>query len=225
MRALFKEFNIVHVKPGTKAKIAPTAELAVRHVKRYLRLNSHILQKTFWWEVLRDSVLALNNTRKREGFTAQQLVRSFRDRGKDAKMLVKFRGEKRSDEKTEIETHLKQVEKGDYVRVRIVPDKLPAGFKSHLGFLDDEQTVPNSWSTQVYRVDGRKYMRVNRKYRYHISRGWFDRYELLLIPAETVNEVRREKQTLPNLRPTPAPAPIGRRSGRIRKTVDYSKYY
>ena len=224
MRALLKEFNIVHIGPGTKAKIAPTAELAVRHVKRMVRINHHILQKVFWWEVLRESVSALNTTRKREGFTARQLVRSFRDRGKDARMLVKFRGNKRADEQNEIQTHLKQIEKGDYIRLRIVPDKLPKGFKSHLGFIDDEQTKPNSWSTQIYRVDNRKYMRVNRKFRYHISKGWFDRYEMLLIPAETVNEVRREKTRLPILGKRPEPQPVGRRSGR-RKKIDYSKYY
>ena len=227
VKALCKQFNITHIKPKV-ARIAPSAENAVRRVKRMLVLNCRILGKYFWWEVLSQSVSALNNIRREEGFTSAQIVRAYRERGGESNLVKKFAGNRRNTEKEDMRGHLPRIVRGDYCRLRIPPDKLNPGFKSHLGFKDIEQTAPNSWSLKIYRVEKTKTMRVNNKERFLLDNGqWRDRYELLLIPPETVNEAHREKEKLPILekkrQKTPPPPKI-QRNRRRRKRVDYSQY-
>ena len=100
--------------------MSPTAERAVQTLKRQIRLSSHLVAHKFWWEVLNDSVTAVNNIRKREGFTAQQLVNAFK-RGDEA-TLTKFRRERRGDEHDRDQyDSLPELTKGDRVRIRIAP--------------------------------------------------------------------------------------------------------
>ena len=102
--------------------------------------------------------------------------------------LMAFRNERR-DEETEIdEGYLPKLERGDFVRVRLVALKKPEGFKSHLAYKPGAGKKPNSWSKEIFKVLRINHMRVSRKNRYWVSdNAWYDRWELQKIPANTEN--------------------------------------
>ena len=74
---LLNTLNIIQIKPR-KIKINPIAENRVKVVKRYVRINSALLHQNKWFRVVDKSVHAVNNIRRAEGYTPQQLLDAFK---------------------------------------------------------------------------------------------------------------------------------------------------
>jgi hypothetical protein len=148
-------------------------------------------------------------------------VKAFRE--KNLMTIETFRERRRGNEyKSEDKyDNLPELDIGDMVRLRTAPDKLPLDYKGHLGFRAEyyDQTV--AWGKTIHTVMKKKHYRVNRKWSFFVNNAWFDRYELQKVPEwtddlEKFERARRARSKTP---------PGARRSGRIRKKVDYSKYY
>ena len=220
-QAVCKKHGIKHLKPKTGARIAPYVENRVRVFKRYVRLNSHLLfENTRWYEpeVLAGSCRAVNNIQRQSGFSAKEIVDRWRKGGTLESIRESYTKDEKQDEK---KVGVSELSSGDYVRVRVAPQKINLAFKSHLGFQGDSDfEVPVSWSKEMFRVTRLKRLRVRRTTRYKLTNGlWYDRSQLLKIPANT-----EPLERMPRVIPEKIAVP-GRRSSRLarKKQINYKE--
>ena len=184
MKALFKTWGIKHLQPQTGTRIAPFAERAVRSWKSYVRILSKLLFKdTAWYEkeTIQNACDSVNNIQKKSGFSALEIVQMWRK----GTSLDEIRKSQRSGEiKEEKVVGYSDLEKGDFVRIRVAKQKLDLKFKSHLGFEGDYFETPVNWSTDSYRVLDKKRLRVRRTTRFKLNNNlWYNREQLLKIPS------------------------------------------
>ena len=215
-----KDFGIKHLKPKTGARIAPYIENRVRHFKKYTRLLSKLLfEDTYWYEpeIIRDAAKAVNNIQRESGFSAKEIVQKWRKKDDLGEIVASYhKGEKQEDTRVGVSA----LEPGDFVRIRVAKQKIGLDHKTHLGFKGDDLKIPVNWSVAVHRVIKTQNMRVRRTVRYLLdNKLWYDRSQLLKIPATTEKLVRMprsipEKEALP-----------GRRSSRLRekKRTEYKE--
>ena len=128
-----KRWGIKHLKPKTGARIAPYIENRVKQYKKYTRLLSHLLFKGMkWWEpeVIKNACKSVNNIQRESGYSAREIVFKFKNHGDMSDIIKSYQSDEEKDNKL---VGVPTIQKGDFVRIRVAPQKL--GFhKSHLGF-------------------------------------------------------------------------------------------
>ena len=214
-------WNIKHLKPKTGARIAPYIENRVRHFKKYTRLLSKLLfEDTFWYEpkVIQDACKAVNNIQRESGFSAKEIVAKWRRKENLAEITSSYQKGEATDE---VRVGIPTLGTGDFVRIRVAKQKLSLDHKTHLGFKGDDLEIPVNWSTSVNRVVKTRTMRVRRTARYLLdNKLWYDRSQLLKIPASTEKLTR-----MPRSIPDKLPSLPERKSSRLRekKRISYKE--
>ncbi len=227
-QAVNAEFGVKHLKPK-QISIAPFIENRVRTWKRYLRLNSHLLfSHSKWWEpkVMSDSTKAVNNIQNKSGYSPREIISKF-VKDQKSEVINKVNSYHRKDETTDDTDNIgySLLQAGDYVRLRVAKrkEKLGSFHKSHLGFKADYYEEPVNWSQETYTVINKIHLRRLRKYRYMISnKEWYNRSQLLKIPASTGPYVRRKPPDYTPPAPTPPKVPrpkrVAKKATRVKKT-------
>jgi hypothetical protein len=195
-QAVNQEFSINHLKPK-QISIAPFIENRVRTWKRYLRLNSHLLfSHSKWWEpkVMSDTTTAVNNIQGKSGYSPREIIKKFVKDDKSEVINSVNAYHMRAETKQDTDNvGYNLLQSGDFVRLRVAKrkEKLGSFHKSHLGFRADYLEEPVNWSTEVYTVVKKHHIRRLRKYRYQLNnKEWYNRSQLLRIPAGTGKYVR-----------------------------------
>ena len=220
-QAVCVKYDIKHIKPKTGARIAPYIENRVRHFKRYVRLNSHLLFKNTRWyepEILRDSAKAVNNIQRDSGKSAKEIVQLWKKGGSLTSIHESYQ---KNEQKEDTSIGVGTIASGDFVRTRVAKQKIGLDHKSHLGFRgDSELQIPVSWSTTIYRVLKTKNMRLRRTIRYMLNNKlWYDRNNLLKIPANTEKLTRMPRSIVDKIQKP------GKRSSRLvgKKRISYKE--
>ena len=216
-QAVVHKNTIKHIKP-IRVRMAPYIENRVRHFKKYVRLLSKLLfENTFWYEkeVIRDACKSVNNIQRDSGFSAHEIVVKW----KKKETLEPITESYKKEEKPDVRVGVPNMAVGDFVRVRVAKQKLSLAHKSHLGFYGDDLEIPVNWSMKIYRILKTRNLRVRRTVRFFLSnKQWYDRTELLKIPANT-KEYTRMPRTIPEKEVLPG------RSSRLgrKKRITYKE--
>jgi hypothetical protein len=155
-----------------------------------------------------DTTLAVNNIQGRSGFSPREIIKKYvkDDKSEIINTVNAYHTQAETKQDTD-QVGYNLLQSGDFVRLRVAKrkEKLGVFHKSHLGFKADYLEEPVNWSTEVYTVVKKNHIRRLRKYRYQLSnKEWYNRSQLLRIPAGTGEYVRMKP---PGYQP-PAPKKV-----------------
>ena len=187
VKRLLRAKRIKMIKPR-KTTIAPYIENRVRTFKRYCRLYHLLLFKDMNWydtQLIHRVCDAMNNIQRRDGYTPLDIVTIHKRN--NAQALARIRNAQADRDRSD---DTSRIEKNDRVRIRVAPNptKITQKHKSHLAYTKEGREYKTvNWTSTIKTVDEVRHYRTLRKFKYRIGNKWYQSYELLKVPENTVN--------------------------------------